>query len=259
MRIALGIEYDGSAFNGWQRQSHAPSVQEAVERAVSKVADHPVSVVCAGRTDTGVHATAQVVHFDTRAERRMRSWILGTNSNLPSEVSVTWAQPVAADFHARFKAVSRQYRYVILNRMYRPALLRRRVCWDHNPLEAETMHTAAQVLLGEHDFSAFRALACQARHPVRTIHRLDVTRSGDLIYLDIEANAFLHHMVRNIAGTLIAVGRGERPVEWVGELLAGRDRSLSGITAPAEGLYFVKVVYPGEYGLSGTAILPWMG
>lgn len=259
MRIALGIEYDGGAFNGWQRQSHAPSVQEAVERAVSKVADHPVGVVCAGRTDTGVHATAQVVHFDTSAQRRMRSWILGANANLPPGVSVTWARSVTEDFHARFKAQARQYRYVILNRMFRPALLRDRVCWDHNPLEAEAMHAAAQALVGEHDFSAFRALACQASHPVRTVHRLEVARRGDLIYLDIEANAFLHHMVRNIAGTLIAIGRGDQPVEWAGELLAGRDRSRSGITAPAGGLYFVKVSYPAQFGLPWDTVLPWIG
>ena len=259
MRIALGIEYDGSAFNGWQRQSHAPSVQAALERALSKVADHPVDVVCAGRTDTGVHATAQVVHFDTRAERSLRSWLLGGNSNLPPEVAITWVQPVSEDFHARFRATARRYRYIILNRGHRPALLRNRVCWEHRPLDVEAMRAAARPLLGEHDFSAFRALACQARHPVRTLHRLELQRRGDLILLDVEANAFLHHMVRNLAGSLIAVGRGEQPVDWLAELLAGRDRSRSGITAPAGGLYFVKVAYPPEFDLPGGAVLPDIG
>lgn len=259
MRIALGIEYDGSAFNGWQRQSHAPSVQAALERALSKVADHPVEVVCAGRTDTGVHATAQVVHFDTHAERSMRSWLLGGNSNLPPEVAITWVRPISEEFHARFKATVRQYRYLILNRGHRPALLRNRVCWEHRPLDVEAMQAAARPLLGEHDFSAFRALACQASHPVRTLHRLELQRRGDLIWFDIEANAFLHHMVRNIAGSLMTVGKGEQPVDWLGELLAGRDRSRSGITAPAGGLYLVKVGYPPEFGLPAEAVLPGIG
>ncbi len=259
MRIALGIEYDGSAFCGWQTQSHAPSVQDALQAALSKVADHPVKVVCAGRTDSGVHATAQVVHFDTRAERPLHAWVLGGNANLPDSVSVTWAQAVDQDFHARFKATARSYRYVILNRKVRPAVLRKRVCWMHHALDEAAMQTAAQALLGEHDFSSFRALACQARHAVRRVHRLNVSRSGEFVYIDIEANAFLHHMVRNIAGTLMAVGRGEREPGWVAEVLAARDRTVGGVTAPPDGLYLSGVRYPERFGLPDTPKPPLFG
>lgn len=256
MRIAAGIEYDGTAFSGWQSQPGSRTVQGCVEQALSKVADHPVQVVCAGRTDSGVHATGQVIHFDTGASRRMRSWILGANANLPADVSVTWAQPVDERFHARFGALERRYRYVILNRMVRPALGRSRVCWDHYPLDAGLMAQAGTYLVGEHDFSSFRALACQAKHPVRTIHRLEVSRAGEYLYIDVTANAFLHHMVRNIAGVLIAVGRGERRPDWVPELLLARDRSVGGVTAPAGGLYLVDVRYPDEFGLPREITLP---
>lgn len=259
MRIALGIEYDGSRFSGWQRQPHASSVQGALEAALSVVADHPVAVVCAGRTDTGVHATAQVVHFDSAAPRSMRSWILGTNSNLPPEVCVIWAQPVAEDFHARFGATGRQYRYIILNRIMRPALLRQRVSWDYRPLDVARMAEAGQLLVGKHDFSSFRALACQAKSPVREITSLEIQRSGEFIYLDIAANAFLHHMVRNIAGTLMTVGCSERPISWVEEVLAVRDRTLGGVTAPADGLYLVQVSYPARFGVPCVARLPSLG
>lgn len=259
MRIALGIEYDGSDYAGWQRQPHASSVQATLEAALAKVADHPLEVVCAGRTDTGVHATAQVVHFDSTAARSLRAWVLGGNANLPASVAITWAQPVASDFHARFSATGRQYRYVILNRAVRPALLRRRVSWDHRPLDVERMQQAARCLVGEHDFSAFRALACQAKHARREIYHLSLQRSGDYIYLDIAANAFLHHMVRNIAGTLIAVGRGEQPVEWVEAVLGGRDRSQAGITAPAAGLYLVQVRYPERFKLPQQPQLAYFG
>ncbi|WP_297527081.1 tRNA pseudouridine(38-40) synthase TruA [Thiohalobacter sp.] len=255
-RIALGIEYDGSAFNGWQSQPHAPSVQDAVEAALSRVADHRVRVVCAGRTDTGVHATAQVVHFDTHAVRERHAWVLGGNANLPDTVSILWAREVADDFHARFSARTRSYRYVILRRAARPALLARRVSWVHKALDVAPMQAAARHLLGEHDFSAFRALACQAKHPVRTIHRLELSEAGPFIHLDIEANAFLHHMVRNIAGTLMAVGSGERSPDWVAEVLAARDRALAGITAPPDGLYLVGVRYPQAFGLPGSGWLP---
>lgn len=256
MRIAAGIEYDGTAFCGWQRQRGQPSVQEAVERAFSVVADHPVVVVCAGRTDTGVHATAQVVHFDTHAVRTPRSWTLGANSNLPPEVVVRWVQEVPQDFHARFSARARAYRYVILNRWVRPALLRHRVTWQHRPLDVMRMHEAAGYLLGRHDFSTFRALQCQAKSPVRTLHRCEVVRDGDLVYIDVEADGFLHHMVRNIAGVLMAVGRGERAPEWVAELLALRDRTRGGVTAPPEGLYFTRVVYGPEWPVPQEPQLP---
>ena len=259
MRIAMGVEYDGTVFCGWQYQDHCRSVQQAVEEALSQVADHPVRTVCAGRTDTGVHATAQVIHFDTEAVRPEHAWVMGGNVNLPRAVSLRWARVVDEDFHARYSAVARTYRYLILNRGQRPALLRRRVCWEHRPLDAERMQAAGELLLGEHDFSAFRAAGCQAKHPVRTIERLRVARHGELIRIDVTANAFLHHMVRNIAGTLIKVGRGERPVAWVGEVLAGRDRTAAGITAPPEGLYFVQVVYPERFGLPTAPVWPLIG
>lgn len=256
MRMALGIEYDGSGFSGWQRQAHALGVQQVLEQALSKVADHPVEVVCAGRTDAGVHATAQVVHFDTTAERSARAWILGTTCNLPSAVCVNWAQPVPDDFHARFSATGRRYRYVILNRPVRAALLRDRVCWEYRPLDAQRMAAAARCLIGEHDFSAFRAQGCQARHPHREVYALDIQRHGEFIHIDIAANAFLHHMVRNIAGTLLAVGRGEQPVDWVAEVLAARDRTCGGITSSAAGLYLVQVLYPGNFAVPQTTVLP---
>jgi len=259
MRIALGIEYDGTDFCGWQVQKGTRTVQGAVEAALSKVANHPVQVVCAGRTDAGVHAVGQVVNFDSDAPRSMRSWLLGTNSNLPPDVGVTWAQTVDSEFSARFAATARSYRYIILNRMPRPAVLRDRVCWHHRPLDAALMQSAARHLLGEHDFSSFRALACQAHHPVRTIHRLEVVRSGDFIHIDVTANAFLHHMVRNIAGVLMTVGEGERPVEWTAELLAARDRTVGGVTAPAGGLYLVAVEYPARFGLPEGAPPPRFG
>ena len=259
MRIALGIEYDGSGFAGWQRQPHASSVQGALEKALSRVANHEVTVVCAGRTDAGVHATAQVVHFETRAARTPHSWMFGTNSNLPPEVCVTWAQAVDADFHARFSAVGRAYRYIILNRPMRPGLLRNRVSWDYRPLDAGRMADAAQVLIGQQDFSSFRALACQAKHPVREVYALEVHRGGDFVYLDIAANAFLHHMVRNIAGVLMTVGAGERPVGWVADVLAARDRTAGGVTAPPGGLYLVQVRYPARFGIPQAARLPAFG
>jgi len=249
MRIALGVEYDGHGFCGWQYQDHSPSVQEAVEKALSKVADQPVKVICAGRTDTGVHATEQVIHIDTHAERTMRSWVYGANTNLPKGVAILWAKPVGNEFHARFSAVRRRYRYVIHNRNVRPTFLAWRTSWDYRPLDERRMAEAAKALLGEHDFSSYRAQGCQAKSPVRTLHRLDVTRRNELVFIDIEANAFLHHMVRNIAGVLMAVGAGERPVEWAKEVLEYRDRTLGGVTAPPSGLYLAQVLYPLEFEL----------
>lgn len=249
MRYALGIEYDGSAFLGWQAQREAATVQGVLERALSRVADAPIRVVCAGRTDTGVHARCQVVHFDSPVERAERSWVLGGNSNLPSSVCVLWARAVASDFHARFSALARQYRYVILNRWVRPAIAQGRVSWIRRPLDAAAMHRAAQALAGEHDFSAFRSSGCSANHPVREIHAIAVQREGDRVHLDVTANAFLYHMVRNIAGSLLEVGTGERPENWLEELLDGRDRRQAGVTAAADGLYFVGVRYPEAFGL----------
>ncbi|MFW5816098.1 MAG: tRNA pseudouridine(38-40) synthase TruA [Wenzhouxiangella sp.] len=244
MRLAAGIEYDGSGLYGWQRQRQSPTVQACLEHALGRVADHPVQVHCAGRTDTGVHARCQVVHFETQAERPERSWVLGANTHLPAGIAVLWVRPVADDFHARFSARRRRYRYRILNRWVRPALERHRAAWIRHPLDAEAMNAAAALLVGEHDFSSFRAVGCQARSPVRTVYSASVSRHDAELWFDIEANAFVYHMVRNIAGSLIAVGRGQQPSGWIGELLRLRDRSAAGITAPAQGLYFIAPSYP---------------
>lgn len=247
MRIAAGIEYDGSAFAGWQTQPHAPSVQDAVEAAFGAVASHAVKVVCAGRTDAGVHAYNQVIHFDTDATRRQRSWVLGANSNLPASVNVNWTREVSDDFHARFGALARSYRYVILNRWVRSAVQANRATWIHEPLDADAMHRAAQYLRGEHDFSSYRALACQANSPIRTIEAISISRTDEWVTLNVTANAFLHHMVRNIAGVLIAIGRKEQPEGWAREVLEHRDRALGGITAPPQGLYFLGPRYPDHF------------
>ncbi len=249
MRLALGIEYDGTDFSGWQRLTHGETVQGALERALSSVAAHSVEVTCAGRTDAGVHGRCQVVHFDTEAPRAMRSWVLGGCSNLPDSVAVLWAQPVADTFHARFSARSRRYRYRILNRQVRPALEARYVTWERLPLDASRMHEAAQVLMGEHDFSAFRAISCQAKHARREVLAVSVRREDEQVIIEIEANAFLHHMVRNIVGSLLPIGRGEQRVSWMGELLAGRSREVAGPTALASGLTFVGPRYESHWGL----------
>lgn len=249
MRIALGIEYDGTAYNGWQRQNSGTGVQQRVEEALSRVANHAVEVTCAGRTDTGVHASGQVVHFDTPSVRDNRGWLLGANSNLPDDVSVMWARHVDDDFHARFSATGRNYRYRILNRLERSALHRHRAWWVYQPLDAVRMHDAAQLLLGEHDFSAFRAAGCRANTAQREVTKFTVERNGDWLTLEISANAFLQHMVRNITGALVAVGEGERPVRWIADILESRDRKKGGIAAPPHGLTLVSVDYPAEAGI----------
>lgn len=259
MRYACGVEYNGAGFHGWQQQPHARSVQGDVQAALSKVANHPVQVVCAGRTDSGVHATMQVIHFDSEAPRTLYSWLMGVNANLPSDVCVLWVKEVNEEFHARFSARLRCYRYVILNRHISSALLRHRASWDYRPLDEKRMNEAAGILVGEHDFSSFRATGCQANSPIRTIHRLEVTRSGLFLYIDVQANAFLHHMVRNIAGVLMTVGCGEKEVAWVDEVLALRDRAQSGVTAPADGLYLVGVGYPENFLLETSGMLPSFG
>lgn len=245
-RIALGVEYDGTHYHGWQIQPHASSIQAELNKAVASVADAPVEVVGAGRTDTGVHASGQVAHFDSAAERSRRSWLLGINTRLPRDICVTWVEPVSADFHARFSAVYRSYRYVILNQPVRSALERDRVWWLHQELNAGAMHEAARVLLGTHDFSCFRAAACQAHTPVRTITDLRVYRDGACVIIECRANAFLHHMVRNLVGTLVRVGKGEATGDWVAAVLASRDRRRAGMTAPASGLTLTGVEYPPE-------------
>lgn len=249
MRIALGLEYDGTAYNGWQRQRNGVGVQSHVEQALSKVADTEIEVICAGRTDTGVHASGQVVHFDTHSERSNRGWLLGANSNLPDDISVTWAKAVSEDFHARFSATARTYHYLILNRLERSALHRHRAWWVYDPLDAERMHNAAQALLGQHDFSAYRAAGCQASTPTREITSIAISRSDDWIRLEVSANAFLQHMVRNITGTLVAIGRGDEPEDWAGTVLASRDRKQGGVAAPPHGLTLVRVDYPNEFNL----------
>ena len=252
MKVAAGIEYDGSGFNGWQFQDNGVSVQEKVEQAFGFVADHPMRVVCAGRTDTGVHALEQVVHFETTSRRSERSWVFGANANLPKSVAVIWAREVDESFHARFSAQARRYRYVIFNRHVRPTFLAYRVTWDHRPLDVERMAQAAACLVGEHDFNAYRASACQAKSPVRTVHRLTVSRKDDLVIIDIQANAFLHHMVRNIAGVLMAIGAGEQSVSWSQQVLESRERALGGVTAPPYGLYLVNVEYGPQFDLPQT-------
>jgi tRNA pseudouridine38-40 synthase len=243
MRIALGIEYDGSAFRGWQSQAQAVGIQGLVEKALGQVADHPVEVMAAGRTDAGVHALMQVIHFDTTAVRTERAWVLGAVSNLPKQITVLWAREVPDAFHARYSAQSRSYRYYILNRKIRPAIGADYLSWVREPLDAAAMHAAAQLLLGEHDFTSFRAAQCQSRTPMRRLFEITVTRNEQIVEVAVTANAFLHHMVRNIAGVLIAIGCGDRPIAWSREVLESRDRTLGGITAPPGGLYLTGVRY----------------
>lgn len=260
MRYAIGVEYDGGGFRGWQRltQPGTPdgaTVQGVLETALSSVANARIDTVCAGRTDAGVHGQCQVAHFDTDAGRDLRAWTLGTTTRLPPSVSVTWCRPVADDFSARFSAVARRYRYRILNRQVRPALGRQWLSWHWRPLQADAMHRAAQALLGEHDFGAFRSAECEASHGRRELQRIAVSREGELVTIDVQANAFLHHMVRNIVGSLLEVGAGAQREAWIGELLAGRDRRLAGPTAPASGLVFVGPLYPAAHGLPAEVTL----
>jgi tRNA pseudouridine38-40 synthase len=248
-RIALGIEYDGSRFLGWQTQPGGGTVQDALEMALSGIADAPVRVTCAGRTDRGVHARAQVVHFDTGAERPDSAWVRGVNALLPEAMAVLWSQQVEPDFHARYAARSRSYRYVLINRPVRPALAARYAGWHHAPLDLDAMRQAASHLLGEHDFSAFRAAECQAKSPVRTLHDIQIEHEGECIEFRMRANAWLQHMVRNIVGMLVYVGKGKHPPHWAKKVLASRDRALSAPTFGPEGLYLDAVEYEARWGL----------
>ena len=257
MRIALGIEYCGTHFQGWQRLRDGRSVQACIETALSRVANHEVTTACAGRTDSGVHACYQVVHFDTDAERDMHGWVLGCNTHLPEDVSILWALPMDDRFHARFSATGRTYRYCILNRTARPGLLHGLVTWECRPLDIARMRAAAEPLVGEHDFSGYRALSCQSKSPVRHVRQVNVGRQDDRVVIEIEANAFLHHMVRNIAGVLISIGKGKAQVSWSAEILAARDRTAGGVTAPAEGLYLVDIEYPEWAALPAAVPAPW--
>ncbi|NVC63732.1 tRNA pseudouridine(38-40) synthase TruA [Vibrio sp. 05-20-BW147] len=256
MRIALGIEYNGTDYFGWQRQREVASVQEKLEKALSKVANHPVEVQCAGRTDAGVHGTGQVVHFDTNVERKMVAWTMGANANLPKDIAVRWAKEVPDEFHARFSATARRYRYIIFNHALRPGILGSGVSHYHGDLDEKKMHEAGQYLLGENDFTSFRAVQCQSLSPFRNMIHLNVTRHGHYVVIDIKANAFVHHMVRNITGSLIMVGRGEQDPEWIKWLLEAKDRKFAGPTAKAEGLYLVDVDYPEEFDLPRESIGP---
>jgi tRNA pseudouridine38-40 synthase len=251
-RFAVGIEYDGSAYAGWQAQRGAPSIQQLTEEAFSSVANEVVSLVCAGRTDAGVHARGQVAHFETNAVRPLRGWVLGANTHLPRDISVSWIVPVPAHFHARYSAEARTYRYFIYNRSVRSALVEKRAAQIHRPLEHERMREAATAFVGEHDFSAFRSSECQAKSTVRRLTRLVVEREGAWVTVEITGNAFLHHMVRNLVGVLMEIGRGEQPVQWAREVLESRDRTQGGVTAPAEGLYMWSVEYPVAFGLPGS-------
>jgi tRNA pseudouridine38-40 synthase len=253
MRIALGLEYDGGSFHGWQSQADGSGVQDALERALGEVAGAPVGVVAAGRTDAGVHATLQVAHFDTDAVRPDTAWVRGANAHLPERIALRWALPIATEFHARFAATGRHYTYLLLDRPVRPALLNGRVGWYHRPLAVEAMCTAAAALLGNHDFSAFRAAECQARSPVKTLDRLDIAREDDVIRFDLHADAYLQHMVRNIVGALVWVGSGRQSSDWMRGLLESRDRTRGAPTFAACGLYLTGIDYPVRWNLPPTA------
>jgi tRNA pseudouridine38-40 synthase len=257
MKIALGVEYDGSHFSGWQMQPNGiRTVQGELEKALSIIANEKIRVVCAGRTDTGVHATGQVVNFETQSIRPENAWVQGVNTKLPNDVTSLWSCEVNEDFSARFTAIARQYRYVICNRRARPAVLSKKVTWRYSAMNTDAMHKAAQALIGEHDFSSFRSSSCQAKHARRCVHYVNIHSKEGFIYIDIKANAFLHHMVRNIVGSLLEVAVGDKPIEWIAELLALQDRTKAGITAPADGLYMVKVTYPEENNIPDQSYLP---
>lgn len=247
MRIALGIEYNGCGFYGWQAQRDLPTVQGALEEALAKVANEPVQLFCAGRTDASVHALGQVAHFDTRAKRHIDAWIWGTNSYLPPGVVVRWAKQVDYHFHARFAAVARRYRYIIFNHPIRPAILNTRASWHYYPLNVEAMREAGRFLIGEQDFSSFRSSQCNSKSPMRNVTEFTLSRHGDFVVLEIEANAFLHHMVRNIAGTLMKIGTGTKEPSWMREVLLAKSRRVAAGTAPPDGLYLIRVSYPEPY------------
>ncbi|MBS4099560.1 MAG: tRNA pseudouridine(38-40) synthase TruA [Sulfuricella sp.] len=256
MRIALGLEYDGCGFCGWQSQSNGCGVQDALQTALAAIAGEPVNVITAGRTDTGVHAIGQVVHFDTAATRPESAWIRGVNAHLPAGIAVNWAQPVTDEFHARFSAVERRYVYLLLNRPTRPGLLKGKVGWYHAPLDLAAMQNAALALIGEHDFSAFRSAECQAKTPVKTLHELSIRQNGEMMVFQLRGNAFLHHMVRNLVGSLVYIGKGKHPPAWMAELLARRDRKYAAPTFAPDGLYLTGVGYEARWNLPESAAFP---
>jgi tRNA pseudouridine38-40 synthase len=252
VRVALGLEYAGGAFCGFQSQPQRCGVQDALEDAIGEIAGHPVGVVAAGRTDAGVHAASQVIHFDTEADRPTTAWVRGVNAHLPSSAAILWAHPVAPAFHARFAATARHYTYLLLNRPERPGLMAGRAGWYHHPLDVAAMQEAFAMLIGRHDFSSFRAAECQAKSPVKTIVRAEVTRHGDVVRFNLSASAYLHHMVRNIVGALVTVGAGKAPAGWMGDLLAARDRTRGAATFAPDGLYFCGADYDARFGLPPT-------
>lgn len=249
MRIALGVEYDGSSYCGWQSQAEGRTVQDTLQLALSQIAGEQISVIAAGRTDTGVHALEQVVHFDTQVERPLTAWVRGVNALLPDSVAVLWAHTVTDEFHARFSAHGRSYRYLLINRAVRPAIQAGKTGWFHAPLDLAAMQAAAQCLLGEHDFSAFRASQCQAKSPVKHLFRLDIRRQGEMLVFDVSADAFLHHMVRNIVGCLVYVGKGKHSPGWLNEVLDSRERSFAAPTFAPDGLYLRCITYDAKWGL----------
>jgi tRNA pseudouridine38-40 synthase len=249
MRIALGVEYDGSEYNGWQSQADGCTVQDNIQRAISQIAGEPVSIIAAGRTDTGVHALEQVIHFDTKVERPLSAWVRGVNAMLPPSIAILWAHIVPEEFHARFSAQARSYQYVLINRPARSAVHHGKVGWFHAPLDVPAMRAAAQHLLGEHDFTSFRAAECQAKSPVKNLAKLDISQQGDTIIFDLGANAFLHHMVRNIVGCLVYVGKGKHPPEWMKEVLDARQRKIAAPTFAPDGLYLRHITYDAKWGL----------
>lgn len=260
MRFALGIDYEGTHYRGWQTQQEGvPSIQSTIEGVLTRIADHPVIIHAAGRTDAGVHASGMIAHFDTSAIRGHKSWLLGSNTWLPKDIALRWIHPVSNDFHARFKAVARRYRYIIFNSGQRSSQLAGKVTWHYHPLNVERMKIAASYLVGQHNFNSFRAVGCQSRNPNRHVHFVNLTKRGSLIILDIQADGFLHHMVRNIAGVLMAIGEGKAEPEWVQELLKVQDRTQGGVTASGSGLYFVDALYPPEFELPKESLGPlWL-
>lgn len=249
MKIALGVEYCGQHYHGWQKQPDALNVQGHVELALSNVADDLVEIVCAGRTDTGVHGLGQVVHFKSTVMRTNRAWVLGANTHLPNDIRITWAKQMPEDFHARFSAIARRYTYVLQNAWVKPGVFHGHQAWHCKPLVLASMQKAAAYLLGEHDFTSFRGIACQAKSPIRHIQRFDLQQKGDFFLFTVKANAFLYHMVRNLVGTLLKVGEGQKSPEWVRAVLAEKDRRAAGITAPSAGLYFCQAYYPEPFEL----------
>jgi tRNA pseudouridine38-40 synthase len=249
MRIALGIEYDGSPYCGWQSQAEGLTVQDTLQAALSGIAGETIGVIAAGRTDTGVHGLEQVIHFNTQVDRPLQAWVRGVNALLPSSIAVRWAHPVPDEFHARFSAHGRSYRYLLVNRATRPAIQASKVGWFHAPLDLAAMHQAAQCLLGTHDFSAFRAAQCQAKSPIKQLRQLDIRREGDMLIFDVSADAFLHHMVRNLVGCLVYVGKGKYSAQWLAEVLASRDRRLAAPTFAPDGLYLRRIQYDAKWGL----------